>query len=156
LSAGSQGKGGVFGSGRDGQDTFVAHTLKGEDFDASEDGIGRGEKGQIVNALNAQSGETGQGDAAPCVAVANTLAAYAGRNQVEQNYLPTTSMAVRRLTPRECEALQGFPADYTLIPWRNKPAADCPDGPRYKALGNSMAVPCMRWIGTRINAEALR
>lgn len=95
-------------------------------------------------------GETGKGDAAPCVAVANTLAAYAGRNQVEQNYLPTTSMAVRRLTPRECEALQGFPADYTLIPWRNKPAAVCPDGPRYKALGNSMAVPCMRWIGNRI------
>jgi DNA (cytosine-5)-methyltransferase 1 len=56
----------------------------------------------------------------------------------------------RRLTPLECERLQGFPDDYTAIPWRNKPADQCPDGPRYKALGNSMAVPCMRWIGQRI------
>jgi len=56
-------------------------------------------------------------------------------------------MGVRRLTPRECERLQGFPDDYTLIEWRNKAAAD---GPRYKALGNSMAVPVMRWIGERI------
>ena len=55
--------------------------------------------------------------------------------------------AVRRLTPRECERLQGFPDDYTAIPYRGKAAAD---GPRYKALGNSMAVPCMRWIGQRI------
>ena len=56
---------------------------------------------------------------------------------------------VRRLTPRECERLQGFPDDYTLVPYRKKPAAD---GPRYKALGNSMAVPVMRWIGERIQA----
>ena len=56
-------------------------------------------------------------------------------------------MAVRRLTPRECERLQGFPDDWTLVPVREKPAAD---GPRYKALGNSMAVPVMRWIGERI------
>jgi DNA (cytosine-5)-methyltransferase 1 len=59
--------------------------------------------------------------------------------------------AVRRLLPMECERLQGFPDDHTLIPWRGKPASECPDGPRYKALGNSMAVPCMRWIGTRIH-----
>lgn len=59
----------------------------------------------------------------------------------------TTASAVRRLTPRECERLQGFPDDYTLVPHRGKPAAD---GPRYKALGNSMAVPCMAWIGRRI------
>lgn len=58
--------------------------------------------------------------------------------------------AVRRLTPRECERLQGFPDDHTLIPWRGKPADQCPDGPRYKAIGNSMAVPVMRWIGERI------
>lgn len=57
------------------------------------------------------------------------------------------SLQVRRLTPRECERLQGFPDDYTLIPYRGKPAAD---GPRYKALGNSMAVPVMTWIGRRI------
>ena len=58
--------------------------------------------------------------------------------------------AVRRLTPTECERLQGFPYNYTQIPWRNKPAENCPDGPRYKAMGNSMAVPVMRWIGERI------
>jgi len=56
----------------------------------------------------------------------------------------------RRLTPRECERLQGFPDDYTLIPYRGKPADKCPDGPRYKALGNSWAVPVVRWIGQRI------
>jgi len=57
---------------------------------------------------------------------------------------------VRRLTPVECERLQGFPDNFTAIPWRKKGAEDCPDGPRYKALGNSMAVPVMRWIGERI------
>jgi site-specific DNA-cytosine methylase len=62
-------------------------------------------------------------------------------------------MAVRRLTPKECERLQGFPDNHTLIPWRGKPAEQCPDGPRYKALGNSMAVPCMAWIGSRIAAQ---
>jgi DNA (cytosine-5)-methyltransferase 1 len=61
------------------------------------------------------------------------------------------STAVRRLTPTECERLQGFPDGYTAIPWKKKPADQCPDGPRYKALGNSMAVPVMRWIGERIN-----
>jgi DNA (cytosine-5)-methyltransferase 1 len=66
------------------------------------------------------------------------------------------SMTVRRLTPRECERLQAFPDDYTLIPWRKKPAAQCPDGPRYKALGNSMAVNCMEWIGERIAAYEAR
>lgn len=60
-------------------------------------------------------------------------------------------MAVRRLTPRETERLQGFPDDWTLIPWKGKPASECPDGPRYKAVGNSWAVPCARYIGERIN-----
>jgi DNA (cytosine-5)-methyltransferase 1 len=73
----------------------------------------------------------------------STLRTQMGDNQ--QAVL--TDMAVRRLTPRECERLQGFPDDYTLIPYRGKPAAD---GPRYKALGNSMAVPVMRWLGERI------
>jgi DNA (cytosine-5)-methyltransferase 1 len=58
------------------------------------------------------------------------------------------SMAVRRLTPTECERLQGFPDGYTDIQPNGKPTAD---GPRYKALGNSMAVPVMKWIGERIN-----
>lgn len=67
----------------------------------------------------------------------------------EREYV-AQSMSVRRLTPVECERLQGFPDDYTRIPWKGKPASECPDGPRYKALGNSMAVPVMRWIGERI------
>lgn len=88
----------------------IAHTLKAEGFDASEDGTGRGQP--MV------PGESG----------------------------------VRRLTPRECERLQGFPDDHTLIPWRGRPAAECPDGPRYKAIGNSKAVPVVRWIGRRLLA----
>ena len=59
-------------------------------------------------------------------------------------------LQVRRLMPVECERLQGFPAGHTQIPWRGKSAADCPDSLRYKAIGNSMAVPVMRWIGQRI------
>ena len=81
-------------------------------------------------------------------------AATAGRCPSLASSNPTavaTGMSVRRLTPRECERLQGFPDDYTAIPYRGKSAADCPAGPRYKALGNSMAVPVMRWIGQRID-----
>ena len=62
-------------------------------------------------------------------------------------------LQLRRLTPTECERLQGFPDNHTLIPWRGKPAADCPDSPRYKAIGNSMAVPVMRWIGRQITGK---
>jgi DNA (cytosine-5)-methyltransferase 1 len=82
--------------------------------------------------------------------VAGALASEPGMKQ--QTYLHQ-AMSVRRLTPRECDRLQGFPDDYELVPYRNKPAAD---GPRYKALGNSMAVPVMAWIGQRIaTVEAL-
>lgn len=82
---------------------------------------------------------------------------YAGALSAEPGMKQTTyirqSSAVRRLTPRECERLQGFPDDYTLVSYRGKSAAD---GPRYKALGNSMAVPVMAWIGERIaKVEAL-
>ncbi len=76
---------------------------------------------------------------------ANIRAASGGSSK---SYVATS--AVRRLTPVECERLQGFPDGFTAIPWRKKAADDCPDGPRYKALGNSMAVPVMRWIGQRI------
>lgn len=62
----------------------------------------------------------------------------------------TDGYVVRRLMPVECERLQGFPDGWTRVPWRGKPAEECPDTPRYKALGNSMAVPVMRWIGERI------
>lgn len=61
-----------------------------------------------------------------------------------------TQCCIRRLTPLECERLQGFPDDYTQIEWHGKPAEQCPDSLRYKAIGNSMAVPVMRWIGERI------
>jgi len=72
--------------------------------------------------------------------------------QSEQQHAVMIDMQVRRLTPVECERLQGFPDGYTNIPWRGKP--ESPDGPRYKALGNSWAVPCARWIGERIKAVA--
>ena len=75
-----------------------------------------------------------------------------GTLQTDNGHGIFDGMSVRRITPREAERLQGFPDDYTLIEYRGKPAAD---GPRYKALGNSMAVPVMRWIGERIqNVEA--
>lgn len=64
-------------------------------------------------------------------------------------------MQVRRLTVEECEFLQGFPRGYTAIPWRGKPAEECPDGPRYKAIGNSKAVPVVRWIGRRIQLQLM-
>lgn len=97
-----------------------------------------------------------------CVTVAQCLTAGSGQryDPETETILPVSyaiqgsttyaiqAMAVRRLTPIECERLQGFPDNYTAIPWRNKPEA--PDGPRYKALGNSWAVPVVRWIGQRI------
>lgn len=110
----------------------VAHTLKAEGFDASEDGTGRGQ---------------------PIVAA--TLEASAGRSRgagTPVGMLASGGSGVRRLIPRECERLQGFPDDHTLIPWRGRPAAECPDGPRYKAIGNSKAVPVVRWIGRRLLA----
>jgi site-specific DNA-cytosine methylase len=104
---------------------------------------------------------TAGGHGAPAVAlgVAPTLTAHNDPSRSPQSAEVTqqvaavhaASMTVRRLTPRECERLQGFPDDWTLIPWRGKPADQCPDGPRYKALGNSMAVNCMEWIGERID-----
>ena len=80
---------------------------------------------------------------------ANIRAASGGssRSYVAQQW------AVRRLTPKECERLQGVPDNWTMIPWRGKPADQCPDGNRYKALGNSWAVPVVRWIGERIDRQ---
>lgn len=80
--------------------------------------------------------------------IAGALAAETGAKQ--QCYL-ASPWAVRRLTPRECERLQGFPDDFTRIPYRGKPADKCPDGPRYKAIGNSWAVNCADWIAERID-----
>ena len=96
----------------------------------------------VVFAQN-QIGEVREGDIANTL---NTNSNASGRNTP----MLRQASKVRRLTPTECERLQGFPDGYTQIPWRNKAAEDCPDGPRYKAMGNSMAVPVMRWIGERI------
>ena len=79
--------------------------------------------------------------------LAYAMTAPNGGGRAQERNILAPDMSVRRLTPTECERLQGFPDGYTLIPYRGKPAAD---GPRYKALGNSMAVPVMRWIGERI------
>lgn len=79
--------------------------------------------------------------------VAGALAAQPGMKQ--QTFLES-SFGVRRLMPIECERLQGFPDNWTRIEWNGKPAEQCPDSRRYKALGNSMAVPVMKWIGERI------
>ncbi|WP_130983470.1 phage N-6-adenine-methyltransferase [Klebsiella pneumoniae] len=79
------------------------------------------------------------------------LAHTLGRNHGQENAI-SNGVQVRRLMPVECERLQGFPDSHTLISWRGKEATECPDGPRYRAIGNSMAVPVMRWIGERIAA----
>ncbi len=177
----------------------VAHTLRGEGFDASEDGTGRqnlvplvsdtlvsngdahsgfrDEKGRVLSqtafgvgespdlghclrsgASKADKHESTTYVAAPVAFAQNTrdevrempyvgaLAANAGMKQT--SYI-RNAMAVRRLTPEECEALQGFPRGYTNVPdTKGKPAAD---GPRYKALGNSWAVPNVAWIARRID-----
>lgn len=67
--------------------------------------------------------------------------------------LTIEQLRVRRLTVTECERLQGFPDGYTKISWKGKPEDQCPDGPRYKAIGNSWAVPVIRWIGRRMMEE---
>ncbi len=76
-----------------------------------------------------------------------------GSLREEEGYVIEVCGGIRHLTPIECERLQGFPDNYTQIPWRNKASEDCPIGPRYKAMGNSMAVPVMRWIGERIHKK---
>jgi DNA (cytosine-5)-methyltransferase 1 len=123
-------------------------------------GVGVGEDGDPMHTLStafvpgvavsvALRGREGGGTAELGDEIGNTLRASTGGGDKPH---VLTSMAVRRLTPVECERLQGFPDGHTAIPWRGKPAADCPDGPRYKALDNSMAVPVMAWIGRRIAA----
>lgn len=162
----------------EGQTPVLAHSLRGEGFDASEDGTGRGTPLVPVafhptqDPISNTDGSThalgcGSSGGQASIAVAVALRGREGGATAElgdevQNCLRASSgggdkphvlaaMQVRRLTPVECERLQGFPDGYTAIPWRKKPASECPDGPRYKALGNSWAVPCVRWIGRRIH-----
>jgi DNA (cytosine-5)-methyltransferase 1 len=158
---------------------FVAHTLRGKGFDASEDGTGRGTplityaistahtqgngKGisegvaytleqaqrQAVAFTQNQAGDVLTGSVTPAI---GTNANATGRNtaKVLAGGTQPASLGVRRLTPRECERLQGIPDDHTLVSYRGKPAAD---GPRYKAIGNGMAVPCVGWVLRRIHTH---
>ena len=168
-------KGGVGRMDAQANETFVAHTLRGDGFDPSVDGAGRGtplvpmafsakdhgaDAGPMAPTLRAMPHATshanGGGQVAICVQegqpgvrehpTAGTVRSGAPGTQPGGSFVKER-MAVRRLLPVECERLQGLPDDYTLIPYRGKPAAD---GPRYRAIGNSMAVPVMRWIGRRI------
>lgn len=107
-------------------------------FHATQDPI----SGEVSPALRARGtiGVAGQRE----IAHALTCHAAKGGDPTTDNYAVTSALRVRKLTPRECERLQGFPDDYTLIPGAS-------DTPRYHALGNSMAVDVMRWIGERID-----
>jgi site-specific DNA-cytosine methylase len=111
------------------------------------------EEGQTMPSLVAKGphGVATQ-NLAPALTASNNPSRSPQSSEVTQQIAAVhrATMAIRRLTPRECERLQGFPDDWTLIPYRNKSVEQCPDGPRYKACGNSMAVPVMRWIGERI------
>lgn len=156
----------------------VAHSLKADGFDASEDGTGRGTplvpiafsakdhggdaEVDLSPTLRAGGFTSSHANAGVMPAIAFDMRGRDGGSQFEgphdtaniraasggssRSYV-AEQWAVRRLMPIECERLQGFPDGYTAIPYRGKPAAD---GPRYKALGNSMAVNVMRWIGMRI------
>ena len=79
-----------------------------------------------------------------------TLTAQGGGSLDDREAYVLELSGIRRTTPRERECCQGFPDNYTMIPWRGKHASECPDGPRYKAIGNSKAVQVVRWLGLRI------
>lgn len=166
-------------------ETFVAHSLRGEGFDASEDGTGRGTPiVPVAYGLSTQQEPKWADDLSSTLARPSisgggqvTAVAYAiqeravsenlnagpqgkgyqdelsytleARNKVQS---VATDWAVRRLTPTECHRLQGFPDDHCDVPRGKRPGA--PDGPQYKALGNSMAVPVMRWILDRVRIAA--
>ncbi len=149
-------------------ETFITHSLRADGFDAGEDGTGRGTP-LVFNHKASAHQSMNPGEVSPGLDVGKSdglaVAFQSSQSGVRDHETHATldanngsrrhngaiiGSAVRRLTPRECERLQGFPDDYTLIPYRGKPAAD---GPRYRALGNSMAVPVMAWIGRRIAKE---
>jgi DNA (cytosine-5)-methyltransferase 1 len=130
----------------------ITHTLKAEGFDASEDGTGRGQP--IVPAPICFSAKDYGADATNDLSPTLRAGGFTG-SHANGGVMPAVSappMAVRRLMPVECERLQAFPDSYTQVQVRGKPAAD---GPRYKALGNSMCVNVMRWIGERIDVKNL-
>lgn len=119
-------------------ETFVTHALRADGFDASEDGTGRGTP---LVAFNFEHGLAPHGSL-----VGTETVASLGSSE-HKGHTGVLTSAVRRLTSLECCRLQGFPDDYLDITYRGKPAAD---GPKYRALGNSFAVPVVRWIGEQI------
>jgi DNA (cytosine-5)-methyltransferase 1 len=127
--------------GRDTAGTLTCKNAGGEQRMPDKDNFG-------AVLMRQREGKDGGGKG-PLISEEKSLTLATSNDQVLAK-----QMQVRRLTPVECERLQGFPDNFTRIPWKKKPAEDCPDGPRYKALGNSMAVPCMKWIGERIGRQA--
>jgi len=123
----------------------IAPTLRGMGHESSHANGG----GQVAVAFTLHGSDGTASTATPTHVAGSVRTKPPGSIENSSTTIAQQGMAVRRLTPRECERLQGFPDDYTLVEYRGKLAAD---GPRYRALGNSMAVPVMRWIGQRIAA----
>jgi DNA (cytosine-5)-methyltransferase 1 len=123
----------------------IAPTLRGMGHESSHANGG----GQVAVAFTLHGNDGTASTATPTDVAGSVRTKPPGSIENSSTTIAQQGMAVRRLTPRECERLQGFPDDYTLVEYRGKLAAD---GPRYRALGNSMAVPVMRWIGQRIAA----
>lgn len=138
-----EGIGALRGREQDSHENLVAHALRAGGFDASEDGTG-GTPLVPICFSSKDSGLDSQSNLAPTLRAMSFDKSHA--NAGGQLAVVLDHWAVRRLMPIECERLQGFPDGYTAIPGAS-------DGGRYKALGNSMAVPCMRWIGERIEAS---
>ena len=135
-----------YGGGLNGQDAYTGRILPVA-FDARQTDV-------CVDGDKTGPLDTDPGTIGICVSgdKTHTLTKSGGTEDGTGRGTPIVAhgMSVRRLTPTECERLQGFPDGWTAIPWKGKPASECPDGPRYRALGNSMAVNVMRWIGRRI------
>ena len=129
-------------------ETFIAHALRAEGFDASEDGTGRGTP--LVPVAFALRGR--EGGAMPEIEGDRVGALRAAAGGSSRSYV--AGAGVRRLTPRECARLMGFPDDWARIPWNGKPAKECPDGPQYRSYGNSFPVDVISWIGARMAAQA--
>jgi len=123
----------------------IAPTLRGMGHESSHANGG----GQVAVAFTLHGSDGTASTATPTDVAGSVRTKPPGSIENSSTTIAQQGMAVRRLTPRECERLQGFPDDYTQVEYRGKLAAD---GPRYRALGNSMAVPVMRWIGQRIAA----
>lgn len=127
---------------------------RGDRQDGKGNGLGVGQPGDPMNTLT-KGDHHAVAYVAPTIGASGPPYSRTGNERVEAEALaitvqPQVPMAVRRLTPVECERLQGFPDNWSRIIWKGKPEEDCPDGPRYKACGNSMAVPVIAHIGRSI------